>query len=207
MTTSPTAFRRCTDVTRTSQKNARAQKPARDHRFAFKTNRLAPFSHPRERVSSVFDTRRAKKRERKLIFNAPLIFLRTFCAKRFVASNSASRPGSRPQKTRGNSRFGGSYLFSSPFCIYVYVCKASLSLSLSLSLSGGSVRAFVKDTQVTTYDAVKSMTTVELVSFEARRIIRGRSKKKGLVFTNASRMSSSPSEKKKWKKKRTQSVH
>ena len=96
-----------------------------------------------------------------------------FCAKRFVASNSSSRPGSRPQKTRGNSRFGGSYLFSSPFNkVCCVACKASLSLSLSLS--GGSVfyskknEAMQRHTSDDEYDSTKSLRApVEYYSFEA----------------------------------------
>ena len=75
MTTSPTAFpkKMCTsDVTRTFETDkkkppTRAQKPARDHRFASKQNRLAPFSHPRERfpAASRHPPRKKKERERE----------------------------------------------------------------------------------------------------------------------------------------------
>ena len=144
MTTSPTAFpkKMCTsDVTRTFETDkkkppTRAQKPARDHRFAPKQNRLAPFSHPRERfpaASSTFDTRAKKKRETNLLTHQcrsrQSDFARSAVSRRIRPRDRARDPRKRAA-TRG---------LVAHTCSLLRLIRFVASCAKRLSLSGGRV--------------------------------------------------------------------
>ena len=146
-TSSPTAFpkKMCTsDVTRTIRDKdkkkppTRAQKPARDHRFAPKQNRLAPFSHPRERfpAASRHPPRKKKERERE---TTNLLTHQCRSRQSDFARSAVSRrirPRDRARDPRKRAATRGLVAHT---CSLLRVIRfvASRAKRLSLSLSGG----------------------------------------------------------------------